>query len=322
VISDTPSVRHADKETRRQLVLKSPLSVVVATLAAGALLAACSSPGSGGGGSQTSQSGQASSGLSKDATLAAELPADIKASGVIRVAADETYPPFESISGGKLAGLDVDLANAMGTLLGVRIQLVNTTFDAIIPALVAEKVDMAMSSIGDTKTRQQAVDFATYFHNSGAVLVKMGNPLHVRADLTCGVHVGAVRGTLEQNTFLPQQAVKCRQAGKPAPIVAAFQTSPEALLALQSGRIDAYMDDIPPLSLIVQEQPAMFEVAGPITRVPDPGGIAFPKGSALVQSVHDALNVLMRNGTYMKIMKKWNLTEIAISRSEINGATS
>ena len=144
--------------------------------------------------------------------------ADIKSSGVIRVAMDETYPPFESVSSsGSVVGLDQDIANAIGQLLGVKVAFVNTPFDAIIPALAANKVDMAMSSIGDTKARQAIVDFATYYWNGSLLLVKKGNPVGLISDATCGASVGVIRGSLQQNTFLPAQAAKCKKAGKQAP---------------------------------------------------------------------------------------------------------
>jgi len=90
-------------------------------LAAGALavlvaLAGCGSgPSSGGAGGP---SGDATPAVAKDAALAAKLPPEIQSAGVIRVATDETYPPFESVSNGEVVGLDPDLARAIGGVLG------------------------------------------------------------------------------------------------------------------------------------------------------------------------------------------------------------
>lgn len=100
----------------------------------------------------------------KDEALAAMVPEEIKKAGVIRMAINPAYPPFVSTGadGKTLEGFEPDLANSVAAMLGVKIEFVPTSFDAIIPALQAKSVDIAMSSIGDTKAREQIVDFATY----------------------------------------------------------------------------------------------------------------------------------------------------------------
>lgn len=258
----------------------------------------------------------------KDDELAAALPADIKDSGTIRMAIQASYPPFESKAddGKTLVGLDPDLANAMGDVLGVEIEFVETTFDAIIPALAANKVDMAMSSIGDTKEREEIVDFATYYHNGTLVLVNKGNPEGIEADLVCGVRVGVIRGSLQQSTFLPSQESKCREAGLEPPTSQAYQDGPQAQLALQSNRIDGVMQDAPPVLDAADKNPEQFETVGPLVRNPNPGGVAFPKGSELVEPINGAINVLIENGTYAETLEKWNLKDIQIEESAINGA--
>lgn len=254
--------------------------------------------------------------------LAAMVPAQVKQSGVIRMAINPSYPPFESMApdGKTLVGLDPDLAKAIGQILGVRVEFVPTSFDAIIPALTAKKVDMAMSSIGDTKEREQKVDFATYYWNGTLILVKKGNPKGIRADLACGVRIGVIRGSLQQSTFLPAHGPKCQAQGKPAPVSQAYQDGPQAQLALKSDRIDGVMLDAPPLLDAASKNPEAFETVGPLVRNPNPGGVAMPKGSELVKPVSEAVNVLVQNGTYAQILKRWNLADIAIDKSEVNGA--
>jgi polar amino acid transport system substrate-binding protein len=290
---------------------------VVLALTLAAAVTACGSRGA------ASGTGQTSSPATQPAAAQVNPPADIKAAGVIRIAMDETYPPFESQeSSGAVVGLDPDLAQAIGGVLGVKVEFVNTPFDAIIPALAAKKVDMAMSSIGDTKARQAIVDFATYYWNGNLVLVLKGNPKHIRVDLTCDTRIGVIRGSLQQTTFLPAQAAKCQAAGKPAPTVEAYQSGPQAQLALESGRVDGVLQDAPVILAAVAAAPQTFEAAQPFVKNPNPGGVAFPKGSDLVQPVNEALNLLIKDGTYARILKKWSLSSIAIDRSQVNGALS
>jgi len=260
----------------------------------------------------------------RDETLAAMVPEEIKKAGVIRMAINPAYPPFVSVgSDGKtLEGLEPDLANSVAAMLGLKIEFVPTSFDAIIPALQAKSVDIAMSSIGDTKAREQIVDFATYYHNGTLILVKKGNPKNIKANLACGASIGVIRGSLQQTTFLPSQTEDCTKAGLQPPVVQAYQDGPQAQLALQSSRIEGVMLDAPPLLDIVQKNPEAFETVGPLLKNPNPGGVAFTKGSALVQPINAALNKLIENGTYLKSLEKWNLEPIQIDKSEINGAIS
>ena len=260
--------------------------------------------------------------VKQDPTLADQVPADIKAAGVIRMATQAGYPPFGYMDadGKTIVGLDIDLANAIGAKLGVKVDPVNTSFDAIIPALQANKVDMAMASIGDTKEREQKVDFATYYWNGTLILVPKGNPKSIKGDLACGVKIGVIRGSLQQSTFLPAQAAKCESKGLKSPVAQAYQDGPQAQLALKSGRIDGVMQDAPPLLDQAKKNPDAFEVAGPLVRNPNPGGVALPKGSALVKPVNAAMKALMEDGTYQEIVTKWNLKDIAIDTSTINGA--
>src|SRR5436305_1932427 len=93
----------------------------------------------------------------KNAAIAAEVPAAIRSKGTLTVAADATYPPNEFIaSNGKtVVGMDPDLAQALGGVLGLKMKVVNVTFDAIIPGISAKKYDLGMSSFTDTKEREK-----------------------------------------------------------------------------------------------------------------------------------------------------------------------
>ncbi|MGI8458863.1 MAG: ABC transporter substrate-binding protein, partial [Propionibacteriaceae bacterium] len=240
------------------------------------------------------------------------------------MATNPSYPPFESTAkdGKTIVGLDPDLANAVGQVLGVRIEFVPTSFDAIIPALAAKKVDLAMSSIGDTKEREKTVDFATYYWNGTLLLVPKGNPKGLAADLACGAKIGVIRGSLQQTTFLPKQTSVCKKAGKQPPQANAYQDGPQAQLAMQSNRIDGVLEDAPPVLDAAKKNATKFDTVGPLVRNPNPGGVAFPKGSELARPVSGAINKLIEAGTYTTILQKWNLDAIKIDKSELNGARS
>src|SRR5581483_6297009 len=101
------------------------------------------------------------------------------AAGTLVYCSDTTYPPMESLSGGKAVGADIDIGNAIADKLGMQAQFKTTVFDVIIPALLAKKCDAIISSLSDTPARRKQVDFSDYITVGMSLMVKKGNPEHI-----------------------------------------------------------------------------------------------------------------------------------------------
>jgi polar amino acid transport system substrate-binding protein len=261
-------------------------------------------------------------GGAKNAAAAAQVPAEIKRKGTLRVAADATYPPNESIAadGKTVVGMDADLAKALAAALGLKAQVVNATFDSIIPGLASGKYDLGMSSFTDTKEREQTVDFVTYFTAGTSFYVKKDGPdVGGLADL-CGQKVAVEKGTT-QAADVAAQGKKCMAAGKPAVKLSVFPDQNGANLAINSGRADIGMADSPVAAYQVQRSNGQFRLVGkPYGTAPY--GIAIPKDNGMAKPVLAALEALMADGRYAAILKKWGVQQGAISSPKINGAIS
>lgn len=103
-------------------------------------------------------------------------PENIASAGKIVFCSDTSYPPMESLEGGKAVGADVDIANAVAELMGVEAEIKTTGFDVIIPALLANKCDAIISALTNTPERAEKVDFADYVIVGSLLMVKKGNP--------------------------------------------------------------------------------------------------------------------------------------------------
>jgi polar amino acid transport system substrate-binding protein len=293
----------------------STLAALTATVA----LAAC---GSSDNSSSSTTKGKIPS-VTKDSKVAAELPAAVKQKGSLTAAADATYPPNEFLKPGtkKIIGFDADLADALGKVMGVKLNLQNVTFDAIIPGMASKKYDIGISSFTDTREREKTVDFVTYFEaatsffgrKSGAP--KISNGL---ADL-CGHTVAAEKGTTQVDDATAQ-GKKCKKAGKPGVKVLAFPDQNGANLALSSSRAEIGMADSPVASYQV-EHTGQFKLIGK-DYGPFPYGIALQKGSGLAKPVQDALKALIKSGAYTAILKKWDIERGAITTPKVNAAIS
>ena len=257
-----------------------------------------------------------------DSTVAAQVPSKFKSKTLV-VAADATYAPNEFIgSNGKtVEGMDPDLGKALAAVMGIKVKVVNTSFDGIIPGLAAGKFDVGMSSFTDTKERQKTVDFVTYFQAGTSFYVKAsgGPTINSLADL-CGHSVGVERGTTQADDATAQSG-KCKSAGKSGVKVAVYPDQNAANLAISSGRQQVGMADSPVAAYIGKQSNGQFKLTGKSYNTA-PYGIAIPKGSGLAKPFLSALKVLMSDGTYKAILTKWGIADGAITNPKINGAIS
>jgi polar amino acid transport system substrate-binding protein len=300
-------------------VLTPKLCAAIAVASAAVALGACGSDDS----SNKTTTGAAVKTPGKDAKVAAEVPAAAKSKGTLTVAADAAYPPNEFLApdGKTVIGMDADLAKALGAVMGLKVRVVNVTFDAIIPGLAAKKYDVGMSSFTDTREREKTVDFVTYASVGTAFFVKSsgGPAINTLADL-CGHKVAVEKGTTQQ-TDATAQGKKCKSAGKGAVKVLVFPDQNGANLALSSGRADVGMADLPVVVYEVKQTKGQFKQSGK-TYGPFPYGIAIPRKSGLVPAFRDALKVLIAKGTYKAIFARWGLQASVITSPKVNAAIS
>ena len=296
--------------------------VVVALLTA---LAGCSKSGTPSGTGPSSSP----SGLTKDATIAAELPSSIVSAGVIKVASDASYPPDEYFAADNktIIGFDVDLAKAMGQVLGVTFQFTNVKFDDIIPGLKAGKFDVGISSFTDNKDREKSVDMVDYFQAGESIFVLSSNTAsYTSPDQLCGKKVSVEKGTTELDD-LNAANTKCTQASKPKINILAFDDQNGANLALTSGQSEAVLADSQVADYAVKVSGGHVRITAEYVS-PSPYGIAVPRGNGapgsapLAKALMDALKKVFDSGVYMQILNKYGIAKGALTTPGINGATS
>ena len=203
--------------------------------------------------------------------------------------------------------------------MGVRLKLVNAPFDSILPGLAAGKYDIGFSSFTDTKEREKAVDFVTYFSAGTSFFVSAedGPAIAKLADL-CGHTVAVSKGTIQADDAAAQDK-RCRADDRPAVRVLVLPDQTAANLALASGRAEVGMADSPVVAYQVKQSDGRFKLVGePYGTAPY--GIAIPKGAGIASKIQRALTDLMSDGTYEAILRKWGLELGAIDNPTINGA--
>jgi polar amino acid transport system substrate-binding protein len=244
-----------------------------------------------------------------------KVPQEIRDNGTLVFATDASYAPNEFVDtdGKTIIGTDADLAKAIGTTLGLKVELKNTPFDSIIPGLAAGKFDVAISSFTDTKEREKTVDMVTYLTAGTGFYTTADNPTEVETveDL-CGKKVAVQKGTVQQDD-VEAQSKKC---DKPIDLQV-FTQQTDVDLALTSGKAQVALADSPVALYAVKQSDGKLKSTGK-DYDSAPYGIAVNRDSGLTEAVQAAVQALMDNESYAAILKKWNLSSGAIDESKIN----
>ncbi|MER8220568.1 ABC transporter substrate-binding protein [Streptomyces sp. NPDC094143] len=253
--------------------------------------------------------------------VAALLPADVRRSGTLRVGSSIGFPPGAYYPNGPdeaPAGQDIDLTDAVAKVLGVRLQRQDASFETILPALGSGKYDVGTGNFGVTTERLRTIDFVTYVNDGQGFAVRKGDTaLKKVTDLTqlCGLTVGTGAGTTFETTLTAHKGV-CAKAGKKPYDVKVYSENAATLTALQQGRIDVIMSTINGLRYQASQPAARTTFLGEYHRLDV--GFAFKKGSPLTKAFRAAVNELIKDGTYARILKKWGTSDSAIETSRIN----
>jgi polar amino acid transport system substrate-binding protein len=299
-------------------------STVLMGAATALLMAGCSGGGSG---SATSPETGSSTSVKVDAKAAALLPAKYKESG-INVAADMPNPPMEMLDENQQpTGFDYDLAQALGAKLGVKFTFVQQTFDTAVPSLQAGKHDIIMAGMNDTVEREAVLDFVDYFHAGFVIVVQKGNPENITRILDlCGKNVAVQKATV-QGDLLNSYADKCKAEGAGPINLVQLPTELDAQTAVRSNKAVADVVDAS-VGTYAAETAGGGKTFELVKDTEHPGGynpvytgIGLLKGNDdLAKALNMALQSVMDDGTYAKLLDKYKLSDFAIDKAGINRA--
>ncbi|MET8625025.1 ABC transporter substrate-binding protein [Kitasatospora sp. NPDC004669] len=261
------------------------------------------------------------SGLAESEAAAALLPEEVRASGVLKFGSSFGAPPsafYADQVSRKPVGVDVDFTDAVAKLLGLTVQREEAAFETILPALDSGKFDVGTGNFGVTTARLRTIDFVTYIDDGQGFAVKKDNTsVQPVTDLVqlCGLTIGTGAGTTFETTLNSRKSV-CTDAGKKPYEVRAFSEGGALLTGLQQGRVDVEMSTINGLRHQAAQEAAGVRFLNEFHRLDV--GFAFKKGSKLTPAFQAAVNQLIKDGTYQRILKKWGLADSAIPQSRIS----
>ncbi|MFB7866420.1 MULTISPECIES: ABC transporter substrate-binding protein [unclassified Streptomyces] len=256
--------------------------------------------------------------------LAAKLPEAVRKRGTLTLGVSTgSAPPlaFYATDDRTLIGAELDLATLVADTLGVKPEFSPVSWENLFVGLDSGKFDGVFSNVTVTEERKDKYDFATYRLDDLAFEAKKGAGWKVAGPADVAGRTIAVSSGTNQEKILVDWSRQNEKAGRKPVDIKYFQNQTDYYLALQSGRIDAYLGPNPTSAYHVASA-GQTEVVGRFSGAGAglQGKIAATtkKGSGLVEAYAAALNHVIENGTYAQVLKRWGLSTEAVTSSEIN----
>lgn len=273
-----------------------------------------------GSGSGSGGGGETAASIKPDDAAVALLPEDVKSSGELTIGTDAEYPPNEyKDASGNPIGWGVTLAEAVSAKLGLTPKWEVLGFDSIIPRIQEGALNMGSSSFTDTLERQKSVDFVNFL-NAGSQWAALKDA-DVNPDDACGLTVAVQATTVQDTDELPARNQKCLDEGKPGIEVLRFDGQPEVTQAVVDGRADAFSADSPVTGDAVKVLGDKLQLVGDLFDAA-PYGFATQKDSEMTKAVQAALQSLMDDGTYLKILTDAGIESGALTTATVNAASN
>ncbi|ARU94472.1 ABC transporter substrate-binding protein [Tatumella citrea] len=247
------------------------------------------------------------------------LPQAIKDKG-LTVAIMPNYPPmdFKDPATNQLTGVDYDLGMAIGKKLGVKINWQEVGFEEMVNAVVTKRVDMVMSGMTDTKERQKVVNFIDYF-SSGPQFYTLSSRSDIKNMLDlCGKRVGTSRRTTFPQEIAGWSKANCEPAGKPDIVVVGAEGTADARTQLRQHRLDAALQGSETLPYIMNLEKGTFKPVGKAFSTQFTGMAIGKDATVLTSAVQQALDAMIADGSYQKILTKWGLSDNGVAKATLN----
>ena len=223
--------------------------------------------------------------------------------GVLSVATDASYAPFENVNTttNKIEGFDIDLMNEIAKELGLNATYTNQPFDSIILAVQTKKFDCSISAFTITAERQKTIDFSDpYYENRGqALAVKAGKDTIKSLDDLANMTIGVQSGTVGQQEVMNVSGVKPEN-------VKAYTLMPDAMMALKKGEVQVAAGDYAVMKPYIDQYPGDYQFSNTSLSGTEYFGIVVNKDNpGLTAAINQALAKIKADGRYDAIYKKW-----------------
>lgn len=234
------------------------------------------------------------------AILLTSLSCKKKEDPILRVGTNAEYPPFEYKKGEAFAGVDMALVKAIADKMGMKYEIIDMDFDALIPSLTSNKIDMAISAITITDERKQQVDFSLPYYTANQVIIaKQDNKIALtKIEDVVKYNVGCQNGTTGQ-LYIEDNLVAKKLMDKKN--LKKYSTNIEAITDMLNGNVDFVIIDDSAAQGYAKLKPISIALK---LDTNEEYGIALQKQSVYSEKINTALKELLDSGEVINILAK------------------
>lgn len=244
----------------------------------------------------TEAAGESKEAAAEESTAAesAEAESEEAAGGVLVMATNAEFPPYEFYEDNKIVGIDAEIAQAIAEKMGMELQIEDMSFDAIIPSVTSGKADFGAAGMTVTEERMQSVDFTdTYATSTQVIIVADGSDI-TNSDGLAGKIIGVQLGTTGDMLAGDIEGAEVERYNK----------GMEAVESLKQGKVDAVVIDQETAKAFVANNEGIKILDEAMTE--EEYAIAVKKGNTeLVEKMNSAIADLKADGTLDKIVAKY-----------------
>ena len=209
------------------------------------------------------------------------------------------YPPYEfrntAIGNNEIIGFDVDIAKYITKELGYQLEIRDTDFSGIIPALQSKRADFAMAGMTPTAERKKNVDFSNiYYEAKNTIVAKKSSSLKTPAELA-GKTVGVQLGSTQEKAAQKFKNIRLKQLNRTS----------EIIQEVKAGRVDGAIIENTIATGFIANNPDLEFNTIPSNTEEAGSAIAFPQGSARVDDFNRVLAQMKQSGQIDRLVKKW-----------------
>ena len=222
--------------------------------------------------------------------------------GVLTMATNAAFPPYEFIEGGEIVGIDAEIASAIAEKLGLELQIDDMEFDSIIESVKGGKADIGLAGMTVTPERQEVINFtASYATGVQVVIVTEDSAIASVDDLFAegAMHVIGVQRNTTGDLY---STWDLEDAGLAS--IDRYSKGADAVQALITGKVDCVVIDNEPAKAFVEANEGL-KILDTAYAVEDYAAAMNKDNTELYEAVNKALEELIADGTVKSIVEKY-----------------
>ena len=226
--------------------------------------------------------------------------------GVLTMATNATFPPYEFVEGNTIVGIDAEIAGAIAEKLGLKLEIDDMEFDSIIEAVKGGKADIGMAGMTVTEERLEEVNFTESYATGKQVIIVTEDSAITSVDDLFAEGANYVIGVQRNTTGDIYCSGDIEDNGLGT--ISRYSKGVEAVQALATGKVDCVVIDNEPAKAFVESIEGL-KILETEYITEDYAGAMDKARPALYEAVNAALQELIADGTVQTIIDKYIVAE-------------